>query len=309
MTSRSPAAEPDWNHDVKHSETKFGILVGVDGTAESDAAMRWATAEAILRGEQLTLLHVVAPLVLSWPFIPVATGMPEWQLENAHHVLDTAAKTVHAAAGAAEPPAVRTEIRHAGAAGTLVARSHDAVMIVVGSRRFGQLRRILQGSVSSHVVHHAYGPVVIVHSDEARATDSLSPIVLGIDGSPASEAATAWAFDEASRRGVELIALHAWADVKLQTLFGIDWEQCQAVGREVLAERLSGWQEHYPDVSVRKRIVVDEPADRLVDASQQAQLVVVGSHGRGGFAGGTLGSVAAKVSAGAAAPTVVVRPR
>jgi nucleotide-binding universal stress UspA family protein len=295
---------------MTHSEFKFGILVGVDGSPESDAAVRWATAEAILRREAITLLHVVAPLVLNWPVIPVATGMTSWELENAHHVLDTATKTVQAAAGGGhEPPEVRTQLRHAAVAWTITDWSRNAVMTVVGCRRIGTIRRVLEGSVSGHVVRHASGPVVIVHADETRSADPSSPVLVGVDGSAASEDATVWAFDEASRRGVDVVALHAWSDSKVQTMFGIDWAQYEAEGHRVLAERLAGWQKHYPDVGVKHRIVVDDPADRLIDASRQSQLVVVGGRGRGGFTDAVLGSVAAKVSAGAAAPTVVVRPR
>lgn len=294
---------------MPNTQSEYGIVVGVDGSPEAEAAIRWATREAIQRRQPLTLLHVVAPLVVAWPVIPVATAIAEWQVENANHVLTTAAQTVHAAAGNADPPELRTRVRHAAVAGTIVDWSRGALMTVVGSRRIGVVRRVLEGSVSSHVLHHASGPVVIVHADEPHSLDPSSPVVLGIDGSPASEAATAWAFDAASRRGVPLIALHAWADTSLQTLFGIDCEQYEAEGHEVLAERLAGWQERYPDVIVQRRIAVDNPAGRLVDASEQAQLVVVGSHGRGGFAGTVLGSVGARVCAGAAVPTVVVRPR
>lgn len=295
--------------EMRSEEGAHGILVGVDGSPEADAAIRWATREAVLRHQRLTLLHVVAPLVVSWPVIPVATAITDWQMQNANDVLATAVKTVHAAVGRAEPPEVRTLIRHGGVAEAVVGWSRDALVTVVGSRRMGVVRRALEGSVSGHVLRHAGGPVVIVHVDEARALDPSSPIVLGIDGSPVSEAATAWAFDEASRRGVELIVLHAWADSAVRTLLGIDWEQYEAEGHAVLAERLAGWQEKYPDVTVHHRLVVDSPAERLVDASRQAQLVVVGSHGRGGFTGSVLGSVAARVCAEAAAPTVVVRPR
>jgi nucleotide-binding universal stress UspA family protein len=131
---------------------------------------------------------------------------------------------------------------------------------------------------------------------------------LGIDGSIASEAATALAFDEASRRGVDLVALHAWSDVGIPPLFINDWwYDLQTEARELLAERLAGWQEKYPDVHVDRRIVCDVPAHALVAESRVAQLVVVGSHGRGGFAGMLLGSVGAAVAHASDAPVIVVR--
>jgi nucleotide-binding universal stress UspA family protein len=133
--------------------------------------------------------------------------------------------------------------------------------------------------------------------------------VLGIDGSPASELATAIAFDEASRRGVELIAVHAWCDADVSDIPSIEWSAQQAVGEEALAERLAGWPERYPDVVVDRRIVFDRPARHLLDAAESSQLVVVGSHGRGGFSGMLLGSVSTAVAQAAHVPVIVARQR
>ena len=180
-------------------------------------------------------------------------------------------------------------------------------MLVVGSRGRGAFGRVLLGSVSSGVLHHAHGRIAVVHKYEAHAPGSTAPVLVGIDGSPASEAATALAFDEASRRGVELVALHAWSDVGVFPLLGMDWRDYEDEGHEVLAERLAGWQERYPDVPVRRRIVCDRPARWLIDESRQAQLVVVGSHGRGGYPGMLLGSVGSAVAREAEAPVIVVR--
>jgi len=181
-------------------------------------------------------------------------------------------------------------------------------MVVAGSRGFGALGRALLGSTSGGLVHYAHCPVAVIRPDEALACDPTSPVLVGIDGSPASEAATALAFDEAALRGVDLVALHAWSDVGIFPVLGMDWRQYEDQGHEVLGERLAGWRERYPDVHVRRRIVCDQPARWLLEESAQAQLVVVGSRGRGGFKGMLLGSVSTKVAEGAKAPVIVVRP-
>ena len=104
-----------------------------------------------------------------------------------------------------------------------------------------------------------------------------------------------------------LVALHAWSDVAVFPILGMDWRTYRDEGEEVLGERLVGWQQRYPDVPVRRRPVCDKPARFLVEASRDAQLVVGGSHGRGGYAGMRLGSVSSAVARSARVPVVVVR--
>lgn len=124
-----------------------------------------------------------------------------------------------------------------------------------------------------------------------------------------SEAATAWAFDEASRLGVGLVALHAWSDVGVFPILGMDWHAYRDQGDEVLAERLAGWQEQYPDVPVRRRLLCDTPVRWLLQESERAQMVVVGRNGRGGLGGMFLGSVSSAVAQSTKVPVVVVRNR
>ena len=135
-----------------------------------------------------------------------------------------------------------------------------------------------------------------------------APVLLGTDGSPASELATAIAFDEASRRHVDLIALHAWSDKEVFELPGLDWSAVKAEEERLLAEALAGYQERYPDVTVHRLIVCDRPARALVDTSESAQLTVLGSHGRGRLAGTLLGSVSNAVVQSVRMPVIVARP-
>jgi nucleotide-binding universal stress UspA family protein len=102
------------------------------------------------------------------------------------------------------------------------------------------------------------------------------------------------------------VALHAWSDVGVFPILGMDWHTYEQEGHEILGERLAGWQERYPDVHVQRRIVCDRPARWLVDESRKAQLVVVGSRGRGGVPAMLLGSVSTAVAESASAPAVVV---
>ncbi len=131
-------------------------------------------------------------------------------------------------------------------------------------------------------------------------------MVVGIDGSQASERAVEIAFDEASRRGVDLIALHTWL-TSTDDFIGVGWPEVRAQADETLAERLAGWQERYPDVVVRRVVKMDNPARELLLLAESAQLLVVGSHGRGGIAGLILGSVSSVVVQSARIPVIVAR--
>jgi nucleotide-binding universal stress UspA family protein len=292
---------------MSENTRKHGILVCVDGSVPSDAAVAWATREAIIRQLPVTLVHAVPPVVVGWPVGQLYADMPEWQKENGQHVVDQARKTLSANLGESEPPEIHTEMVYSSVVPALIDASKDAWMIVAGSQGMGALGRLLLGSVTTALIHHAHCPVAVIHSDERAAPDSNAAVLLGIDGSAASEAATALAFDEASRRGVGLVALHVWSDVGVFPILGMDWRDRESEGQEILAERLAGWQERYPDVRVKPLVFCDKPSRWLLKESEHAQLVVVGSHGRGGFPGMLLGSVSSAVAQSATVPVIVVR--
>ncbi|MBV8179761.1 MAG: universal stress protein [Mycobacterium sp.] len=286
-------------------ETKYGLLVGVDGSVESDGAIRFAAREAVIRHAPLTLMHVVAP-VPDWPTPSRQAEIAEAWEENARDVIEQAGKTALPTVGESASPDVRTEVVYSTVASMLIGASSRAQMIVVGSRGMGALGRFLLGSVSSALVQHAHCPVAVIHDDDGAADDQ-APVLVGVDRSPASEGATELAFDEASRRGVQLVALHAWSDVGVFPILGMDWRDYESQGAELLAERLAGWQEQYPGVQVQRRLVCDKPAHWLIEESQRAQLVVVGSHGRGGFPGMLLGSVSSALAHSVKSPLIIHR--
>jgi len=241
-------------------------------------------------------------------------GYSSWEETHAHEALEAAHKIAVEAAAPHGAYQISSEVFYAApVVPTLIDLSKHAGMIVVGSRGQTAVARVLLGSVSSGVVYHAKCPVAVIHDDNGLATvSSDAPVLVGIDGSPASELATEIAFDEADRRGVGLVALHAWSDMGPLD-FGrpgqapIEWSNFEVREEEILAERLSGWRERYPDVVVTKVVVSDRPAPRLLQRAESAQLVVVGSHGRGGFAGMVLGSVGRAVVYAARIPVIVAR--
>jgi nucleotide-binding universal stress UspA family protein len=292
---------------MSERKKKYGILACVDGSAASDAAIAWATREAVMRQLPITLMHAVPPVVVGWPVGQLYTDTPEWQKQNGQQVIDQARKTLSASLSESESPEIHTEMEYSSVVQTLIDASKDASMIVAGSQGLGSLGRLLLGSVTTALTHHAHCPVAVIHSDGSVARSSNAPVLLGIDGSPASEAATALAFDEASHRGVGLLALHAWSDVGVFPMLGMDWRDSERKGQEILAERLAGWQERYPDVHVERLIFCDKPSRWLLQESERAQLVVVGSRGRGGFTGMLLGSVSSAVAQSATVPVIVVR--
>lgn len=292
---------------MSQSPTRFGILVGIDGSPESLAAVRWAAREAVLRRRPVTLMHVVSPIIVSWSIEAVLSDYQGWQEDNADNVIKLAQEALSAVVDGSPALEVLVERRHDGVMTELSDASGSADLIVIGSRGLGPVGGALLGSVSRGLLHHARCPVVVAKDGVVGNTASDLPVLLGIDGSPSSEAAIGFAFAEASRRGVELVALHAWSDVALFPFLGMDWHTFEDQGHEILGERLAGWQEQYPDVTVHRRIVCDKPARWLIDESRQAQLVVVGSRGRGGISGMLLGSVSTAVAESASAPVAVVR--
>ncbi len=292
---------------MSNPTTHNGIIVGVDGSAPSKVAVDWAAREASMRELPLTVIYISpAPVVAAGIRAPVS--LTERVEKHGQAVLREARSTAEDAAEGSNPIRIDTEMVSAAVLPTLIDRSKDADMIVVGCRGLGAIGRRLLGSVSSGLLHHAHCPVAVIHDEDPMMPHpSEAPVVVGIDGSPAAEQATAIAFDEASRRGVDLVAVHAWSDFPAFELPPTGSEDLEKEAEETLGERLAGWQERYPDVSVRRVVSLDKPAHQLLEQSKSAQLTVLGSHGRGGFAGMLLGSVSSAVAQSARMPVIVAR--
>ena len=284
------------------------IVVGIDGSPASKVAVDWAARDAAMRGLTLTLVHVVGSVFAPLSRTPLPPGFGKWQQQKGRDCLAEAASVVGEATRDIGPVEVRSEMYYSATVPTLIDLSKGAELIVVGSRGHSAFGSLL-GSVTAGVVQHARCPVAVIHDEDTLMPHpAQAPVLVGIDGSPASELATAIAFDEASRRHVDLIALHAWTEAGVLDFPGMDWSTIKSSEEEVLAERLAGWQERYPDVKVHRLIVCGHPARQLIEQSEEAQLVVVGSRGLGGFAGMLLGSVSSAVVQSARMPVIVARP-
>ncbi len=278
------------------------IVAAVDGSASSDAAVQWAAREALLRTAPLKLVHIVATPVITQVLAPAPVALDESHDEKARRIVGNAVDLARSIAGDAGASAdfASAEIYYSAAIPTLIDLSKDAALVVVGSRGHSVLRHGLLGSVSTALVQHAHCPVAVIHDTVTPAADR--PVVVGIDCTPASELATSVAFHEAALRGVELVAVHALSDSNVSGR----WPQTSEI-EEVLAERLAGWCTQYPDVAVRRVVVRDQPAHNLAENAVNAQLLVVGSRGRGGFTGMMLGSVSRTLAHSVSVPLIIAR--
>ncbi|MGY2012091.1 universal stress protein [Nocardia gipuzkoensis] len=285
------------------------ILAAVDGSASSYQAVAWAAAEAALHR---CALHIVTSMAIPTGFGPgISMGEAdlEWMRSDGERILTEAARVARTASPGDEP-AITTEVSFELVIPLLIERSARARMLVVGSRGLGAFQRGLLGSVSTAATHHAHCPVAVIHGISAiDAVSAGQPVLVGVDGTANSVPAVELAFEEASRRKVDLVALHAWSDTSGLDVPVRGWDGARESAEAVLAENLAGWSERYPDVAVRRIVTADRPARSLLEESANTQLVVVGTHGRGGFASTVLGSTSNALLHSIDVPMIVVRSR
>ncbi|MEU2703601.1 MULTISPECIES: universal stress protein [Micromonospora] len=283
------------------------ILVGYDGSADAAVALNWALDEAGRSGRPVRLAYVFEWLtVTGWIGPGVAPGV--WPDEAARQQVDELVRKAAADAAAERPGlTVHGEVFDGPPALVLQERSADAGMLVLGSRGHGGFGGLLAGSTAVSVAAHAHCPVVVVRDGQAATS---GPVVVGSDGSESALRALGFAVERAAQRDVPLRVLRAWeppGDRWVPPDF--DPEQVAASERAAAEAELAPWQESFPDVPVEIEAVPGSASALLVEASRSAQLVVVGSRGRGGLRGMLLGSVSQQLIQHSHCPVAVVRER
>jgi nucleotide-binding universal stress UspA family protein len=282
------------------------VVVGVSGSKSSREAVRWAADDAARRHVPLQIVHALFTPLDHGPGLsygPADFGRLE---SEGLRLLETAQRQATELAPDIE---VSTELIRAPKGPALIDRSKAAQMIVIGGRAQRALSRGMLGSLGSALTRHAHCPVAVLHFSANDPWDLSRPrraVVVGVDGSDNSNPAIEIAFEEASLRDAKVVALHAWSQDSHYLHVG-DWDAVETAEQALLAESLAGFAERYPDVPVERIIVESQPFRHLYDFSKDAELLVVGSHGRGGFAGMTLGSTSQALLNAVSCPMIVAR--
>ena len=284
------------------------VVVGVDGSESALHAVRWAAKEAARRQVPLRLVHVCFLMPVRYP--QRLAPPPDYHdaiLEQGRHWLNQAAELARTTAP--DLP-LSTDLRDGVAADVLVGESESAQLVVLGSLGLGGFLGLLVGSVSVALAAHARCPVVVMQGP--GGPPDTGPVVVGVDGSPLSDAAIEFAFIAAAGRRVPLVAVHAWLDLTMAGAWpalpdNVDWERFATDEVRRLNEILASWSDKFPEVEVRKIVERDRPDRALLKVAAGAQLVVVGSRGRGALTGLGLGSVSQSLLHHAECPVAVAR--
>jgi nucleotide-binding universal stress UspA family protein len=281
------------------------VVVGVDGSEPSLRAVRWAARTAASQGRGLHL--VLADGGVDPSLVADAAIWRAYQQDLHDRARDDVAHAVTAARAAAPDLEVTDEVVDGPAAPVLLDRAGDG-LLVVGWRGAAHRGEPFAGSVAEAVAAHATGPVVVVRGEEETSTDA--PVVVGVDGSPASTAAVDFAVAAADAARCPLVAVHTWWDALLGPEMEplLDWGAISGDEHRVLAEQLAGRSAAHPDVVITQVVERSHPSRVLLGRAQGARLLVVGTRGRGPVAGLLLGSVSRRMVHQAPCPVAVVPP-
>jgi len=281
------------------------VVVGFDGSETSLLTARWAAAEAELRGIGLTLVNALIPPTSGGTFGPgMAVGLDTLEeiRSAAQRSLDEVAKTLPG-------PDIQSIVQIGSPTGVLLEASETADLVVVGSRGHGGFKELLLGSVSAQLVAHADCPVIVVRHEVDAAHDT---VVVGLDGSAASNAALGFAFETAALHKWTLLAVHAWDipsyDLVIlpNTPVPMDFANISDSEVRLAAEVLAGFEAEYPDVKIEQLVTRGNAARALLEASPNAAMIVVGTRGHGQVMSSVLGSVSHAVLHKAKVPVAVV---
>lgn len=283
------------------------IIVGYDSSLAAGAALKWAQDEAQRRSVPVRLVYVFEWATLVAP-VPAGSGWPDPSVRQ--EVAAALYEAVSRAQSARPEVQVSGTVVDGTVTSTLRKLSEHASLLVLGDRGLGGFIGLRAGSVAVGGVTHAQCPVVMVRG----CAPPRHPVVVGLDDSLDCSDAVGFALDQAIARGVDLLAVRAFQPPPVpwrrdSAPLSYDLADLEQAERRLADEALQGWQEKHPDVTVNVRLVHRTAADALINASADAQLVVVGARGRGGFPGQALGSVARKLIDHAHCPVAVVRHR
>jgi nucleotide-binding universal stress UspA family protein len=272
-----------------------GIIAGYDGSEGSHDALRWAAREAWARGTVLTVC-------LAWSADALALAADPAAHDRARQRGDEIiACGVGYAKSVADFADVRTVLAEGPPAHVLCERGSTAEMVVVGCHGNGGLTGSQLGSVPWQVACHGQGRVVVVRGRWRPVNQAPGPIVAGVDGSPASQDALTFAFEEAALRDVPLIAVCALSDAPGK-LGGTRQME------EGFSRLMTSTEKEHPEVTVLRQVAFGAPRSALLTAAAEAQMLVVGSRGLGGLEGMSLGSVVATLLHHSPCPVGVVHP-
>jgi nucleotide-binding universal stress UspA family protein len=277
-----------------------GVVAGYDGSQNGVRALEWAADEARARGLPLTVIH-------AWEFsVGGSMAMPMVDLRSlAQETLDGGVE--HVRKGAPDVP-VQGVLECGQPAAKLIEAGKSAALIVLGPRGLGGFAGLVLGSVSAQVAAHASCPVVIARGNPDRHSGTgPGHVVVGVDGSAASQAALAMAFTEAELHGLSVHAVAAWEPepVKAPPLL-VDEAGMREAATARLEQLMAPLRNLHPGVDAQAEVTVGPPREVLLDAAQGARLLVVGSRGLGGFRGLLLGSVSHALVQHAPCPVAVV---